>query len=123
MKQYRSNVRGSLPGESAAQLAGVQLPEGCLIVPDASFASRRAGNQEPCLWVSRKHVPALPKVVMSLVDAFEYTGLWPLVLTSLEGDNDDRPWLTGELDPSSSTDPAGHEALDVLRGWWADVIP
>jgi hypothetical protein len=59
---------------------------------------------------------------MPLVDAFEYTGLWPLVLTSLE-DDDDRPWLTGEFDPGSSTNPAGHEALDVLRAWWADVIP
>lgn len=122
MKQYRSNVRGSLPSELAAQIATVRLPEGCRIVPDASFASGRGGNREPCLWISRERVPALAKVVTSLVDAFEYNGLWPLVLTSLEGD-DDRPWLAGELDPGNSTDPADHEAQDVLRAWWADVIP
>ena len=122
MKQYRSNVRGSLPGESGAQLATVQLPEGLRIVPDASLASGRAGNSEPCLWVSRKRVPGVAKLVTTLVDAFESTGLWPLVLTSLDGD-DDRPWLAGELDPTSASDPASHDALDVLRAWWADVIP
>jgi hypothetical protein len=63
-----------------------------------------------------------------LVDAFETTGLWPLVLGSLNGyDDDDRPWLAGELDPASSTDPATHDVSSVLRDWWADwwaaVVP
>lgn len=122
MKQYHSNVRGSLPSASTTHLATIRLPEGCLIVPNEDFASKGANNREPCLWVSRKRVPRIAKVVTSLLPAFETNGLWPLVLTSLEED-DNRPWLEGELDPGSSTEPAGHEALAVLREWWANEIP
>ena len=122
MKQYRSNVRGSLPGASATHLGTIRLPEGRLIVADEDFAARRGRSRDPCLWVSKERVPGIAKFVTSLVAAFETNGLWPLVLRSLEGD-DDRPWLAGELDPDGSTDPASHEALAVLREWWANVIP
>ena len=122
MKQFHSNVRGSLPDVSATHLGIVQLPEGRLIVPDEDFTSQGGDRHDPCLWISKAPVPGVAKLVTSLVVAFETNGLWPLVLTSLEGD-DDRPWLTGELDPSSSTDPAIHEPLAVLQEWWAEVIP
>ncbi len=122
MKQFHSNVRGSLPDVSATHLGIVQLPEGRLIVADEDFTSQRGGRHDPCLWVSQAPVTGVAKLVTSLVGAFETNGLWPLVLTSLEGD-DDRPWLTGELDPGSSTDPAIHEPLAVLQEWWTECDP
>jgi hypothetical protein len=60
--------------------------------------------------------------VHSLVEGFEATGLWPVVLESLPGD-DERPWLNGELDPAGSTDPTTHDARVVLEALWKRAIP
>lgn len=122
MKPYRSVSRGALPSASGAVLGNVRLPPGRLVVPDEDFASAPTHSAQPCLWVSEDRQPRIAKIVEGLVDAFETTGLWPLVLESLDGD-DDRPWLAGELDPASSTDPATHDVSKVVRGWWAAVVP
>jgi hypothetical protein len=44
------------------------------------------------------------------------------VLESLKG-ADDRPWASGELEPTSMTSPDAHDAAVVLAKFWSEVIP
>jgi hypothetical protein len=122
MSPYRSELSATLPKASDAEVGGVRLPRGRLILPDADYASASGRAEEACLWVSEARPPRILTLMERLIDAFQTTGLWPLVLESL-GDKDDRPWLAGELDPSSSTDPATHDVSTVLGDWWAQVVP
>jgi hypothetical protein len=58
----------------------------------------------------------------TLSGAFADTGLWPLVLQSLEGQTD-RPWDEGELEPGESSDPDDVDAALQLSEWWSDNAP
>ena len=57
-----------------------------------------------------------------LVDEFPETGLWPLALTSLALDGEDRPWGSGELAPIPTADVDALDAAAVLREGWADSL-
>ena len=50
------------------------------------------------------------------------TGLWPVALHGLEGDPD-RPWVHGEVYPAGISDPADHNAEEVLARRWPEIDP
>jgi hypothetical protein len=96
----------------------MELPPGLEVLPTEGSTP----TSRPVLWVSKRPYRSLGKALPTLYKAFPSTGLWPLALESLHGD-DDRPWLSGELDPDSSTSPEGFDVLSVLSEWWQDSIP
>jgi len=67
-------------------------------------------------------VPGVAKLVASLAAQFPKTGLWPAILTPLDG-APTRPWLDGEIDPSGASDPAHNDPRAVLEGWWSSAVP
>jgi hypothetical protein len=82
----------------------------------------RPGLVGEVLWLTDKRPRKTGEAWSQLAERFPSTGLWPLILEghSMEPD---RPWDEGEFDPSLSSDPADHDALEVERSWWAEVIP
>ncbi|PJF01966.1 hypothetical protein CUT44_00715 [Streptomyces carminius] len=48
------------------------------------------------------------------------SGLWPLLLDALDpGDDDFRPWGSGEIFPKRMSSAASHDPAGVLAQWWA----
>lgn len=93
---------------------GLDLPPGRLI------RETEGGTvDEPILWISDTRPE--PGSWPSLRAAYERTGLWPLLLEGLSGNEPDRPWTSGELDPSLiKSRPDDHDPAELLAGWWAD---
>jgi hypothetical protein len=73
------------------------------------------------LWVSAGPVRDVAKLVRPLIEAFPTTGLWPVVLESLDGEPR-RPWLDGEFDPSGAGDPS-QDASSALAHLWDQAAP
>ncbi len=87
----------------------VPLPAGKHIRPDLD-------DDEPAvLWLSK--TPPPPGLWEELRAAHPTSGLWPLLLTPLDGDAA-RPWVEGELVPGEMSDPADHDPADLLSSWW-----
>jgi hypothetical protein len=95
----------------------IVLPAGRAIVPDAGFASGEP-VEVPVIWVAEQTSADTGALWRRLADAFPGTGLWPLVLTSLDGDGA-RPWFDGELDAGAGSSPDGKEATALLADWWS----
>ena len=72
-------------------------------------------------WVSEEQPADVGAQWAAHAARFGETGRWPLVLSSLRGD-DERPWLAGELDPSASGSPDDADVEAVLRQGWAESI-
>ena len=75
---------------------------------------------EPALWLADIAGLDAATAWRRLVDLFPDTGLWPLLLTAL--DQQDRPWSSGELAPSSLASVDALHAAAVLAGGWADSL-
>jgi len=74
------------------------------------------------MWMTREPVVDLAGLWGTLSGVFADTGLWPLVLQSLEGQCD-RPWDEGELEPGESSDPDNVDVAMQLAEWWSDNVP
>ena len=109
---------GTLPSAVGGVVVGVKLPAGRPIVPDASYSSNPGRGQVG--WIS--DAPAKIDDWKRLAEAFPETGLWPLVLTTLDDDGQ-RPWRNGELDLAGSSDPDQHDAGAVLTSFWERNVP
>src|SRR5262245_527533 len=121
MQRYRAERPGQLP--TIASVGNVELPPGKLIVPDPSYA-RSSPHTDPVLWVSDEREEPVGILWSQLAEHFEQTGLWPLVLDSLDADRaDDRPWLVGELEPGRSRSASTYDAATVLAESWRDCLP
>lgn len=109
---------GELPADSGAIVAGVSLPDGRRVVADASHGG---DVTSPVLWCSLAPVKGKDELAAALRRGFESTGLWPLVLDTLDR-GPERPWLDGEFAPRSSAIAAAgeHRAFDVLAKVWSD---
>lgn len=89
----------------------VPLPPGRPVTGDEGEAAH------PLLWISDGPAPA--GLWAALHRAHPLSGLWPLLLSPLSGgDPHYRPWLSGELFPEQSSDPAAHDPAALLRTWW-----
>jgi hypothetical protein len=76
----------------------------------------------PVLWVTDEPVDDAGARWASLRRDFGSTGLWPLVLGSLDGDPT-RPWLAGEFGSVPATDPSEVDVAATLARWWEDALP
>ncbi|HEX6276883.1 MAG TPA: DUF4253 domain-containing protein [Polyangiaceae bacterium] len=117
--KYRAKEPGALPEGAEPNVGGVSLPFGRLIVPDPGYATGHPSS-EPVLWISAKPVSAVGTLWERLAATFPSTGLWPLVLESLNR-QDDRPWLDGELCPDATDE--SHDVTSVLADWWSALMP
>lgn len=113
--------RAAAPGQLRGvghHIGGVKIPSGHFVRPDPTF-SDRSGPIVDSGWITDKPVRRPFALWRELRRQFPATGLWPVILASLE---DSRPWGDGELDP------VGIDAIDrldphaVFAQWWADVV-
>lgn len=117
---YRTDRPGTLPQDTEPVVNSLRLPAGRLIFPDTN--STADASMTPVLWMTDDRVEAVASFWAPLAAQFPSIGLWPVVLDSLRG-QEERPWLRGELNPTSSSDPAGEDAKDVLDSWWRRSVP
>jgi hypothetical protein len=113
----RPDVVG-LPGAGPLRVGDVALPAGRPVAADPSFAPETG---TPALWITEAVVPDAPQLWRRLVDEFPASGLWPLLLCSLDGD-DRRPWDTGELAPLPVAEVDAVDAAQVLAAGWAEGV-
>ncbi|WP_223291025.1 DUF4253 domain-containing protein [Streptomyces avicenniae] len=90
--------------------ARIALPPGRMITSDEGHGSRQP------LWLGDE--PPSPDLWGRICGAHADSGLWPLLLLPLDGDDGFRPWATGELRPEDMSSPEDHDAELVLAAWW-----
>lgn len=118
--EYRAARPGQLPADGAASVGGVALPAGHQI--HAEDVQTRGRASEAVLWMSDEILADAGTRWVELRRAFPETGLWPLVLESLEG-QPDRPWVDGEFYPPGSTSPDQVNVAATLDRWWNEAVP
>ncbi|MFB4316440.1 DUF4253 domain-containing protein [Actinomadura sp. 21ATH] len=95
------------------------LPPGRLVAPDPDYFDDPTWSRD-VLWVSDERVPDAAARWHHLYEDRARTGLYPLLLDTLDGEPE-RPWRAGELSPA----PVGTidllSADGVLRRFWDDV--
>ena len=101
----------SLPEDGELRLGAVMLPAGRRIVPMDSPG-------EPVAWVTAEPVPDPGLAWSALTDAYQQTGLVPILLTSDE--KDENYFFEGPCDVSQLDDL---DAAEVLAGLWERRIP
>ena len=123
----RASSPGTLPPNGPAVVGGVQLPSGHQVEPDPSFVQSNSTDLDPVLWLTDENVPDVGALWAQVAKQFHRTGLWPVVLESLEPGPDDkttgRPWDSGELAPTLSSDPIAVDVESLLRRWWKGNVP
>ncbi|MFG1810425.1 DUF4253 domain-containing protein [Streptomyces sp. NPDC049040] len=96
-----------------------RLPEGLLLPPGRMITSDEGDGVLQPLWLSDN--PPLPELWPRLRAEHAASGLWPLLLDSLDPhDTDFRPWACGEIWPESMSSPADHDPQALLMRWWQD---
>lgn len=109
----------AMSDDSALGSLPAGLPPGRLVIPNPDFGDE-AWPDRHVMWVSDEPLPAAGEHWKRLYDLRETTGLYPLLLDTVDGEPG-RPWHYGELDPA----PVG--AIDVLtadgvlRRFWDSV--
>ncbi|WP_448221845.1 DUF4253 domain-containing protein [Gordonia iterans] len=97
---------GPLPSDGSPILAGIQLPPGRAIAPEAA-------PNAPVAWISSQVLPEpeITGLLRTLMAAYGQTGLWPLHAQGRDGLR--QPWLDGEF---AGFDPRTFTARQVLDG-------
>ncbi|HWB76484.1 MAG TPA: DUF4253 domain-containing protein [Nannocystaceae bacterium] len=116
----RADRPGQLPAPDAATIAGVALPNGKWIVADPGFDE--GNTSDAVMWMSAAPLADIAASWHPLAQRFAETGLWPLVLGSLD-QKGQRPWGDGELAPASCSDPAQADVEQLLAEWWSRGVP
>jgi hypothetical protein len=123
--EYAAEQPGELPVLGQQDVAGIALPAGHVVEPDPSSVLRRENLPSgPVAWVSGEVVPGVGATWSALAARFPETGLWPLVLQPLGGN--DGLWWNSKLDPTLSTLPGPTGAGDVeriLAALWTAALP
>lgn len=115
------SVRPALPAPGRLRWGDVDLGAGRpAVVRDLSPRCNR--REQPSLWLADNPSPDAAAAWRRLVDLFPHTGLWPLVLTSLDAGHPARPWDSGELEPISLTHVDALDPGAVLAEGWADSL-
>lgn len=118
---YQARHPGRLPEAGRPLIGGVRLPAGRPVRPDPSGAGEPAGS--PIMWVSDAVQKDAGSTALRLQYVFPQTGLWPVVLQSLESNPDDgRPWRDGEFDPAEVTPPGRIDIRRTVARWWQDNL-
>jgi hypothetical protein len=110
-----------VPAAGRLRLGDVELGAGRpAVVQNPSLRRDRPGR--PSLWLADHPSPDAAETWRRLADLFQDTGLWPLVLASLDADEPARPWDSGELEPGPLAPVEALEAAAVLAEGWADSL-
>jgi hypothetical protein len=116
-----ARLRG-MPNESPFAELPDGLPPGVLVEPDPDFLDQEEWAGHDFLWVSAERLDDAGPLWARLFERRAETGLYPLLLDTLQGDPG-RPWHDGELCPT----PVGTIDLltadGVLRRFWDQVAP
>jgi hypothetical protein len=118
---WLASLPGALPEDGAPIVSGIQLPNGRRKHPKA-VERPRPNLVTDVLWLSDEQPPLIGETWNALAEQFPSTGLWPLLLMGFWHEAE-RPWDKGEFDPSLSSDPATHNAQDILAIWWSRLFP
>lgn len=120
----RAASPGTLPPPSPSTVAGVELPLGGLVSASHDFADDPAAPTVRA-WISATPLDDPTELWWRLAAAFGETGLWPLVVTTLNDDSTPgRPWTTGELgDPREPAGDAEKFFADADSQRFPDGIP
>ncbi|GAA3395193.1 DUF4253 domain-containing protein [Cryptosporangium minutisporangium] len=112
-----NDALAALAADPSGGSLGLTLPPGRL-----RHETEDGPRDQPMLWLSDDQPAADAWTVLRAAHA--RTGLWPLLLSGLSEDEPDRPWASGELDPTMVTsEPGAHDAEELLAGWWAAYTP
>ncbi|MFI9771898.1 DUF4253 domain-containing protein [Streptomyces sp. NPDC052415] len=96
-----------------------RLPQGIALPPGRMITSNEGDGDLQPLWLSDS--PTSAEMWAQLRSEHATSGLWPLLLTSLNSrDNDFRPWDCGELSPERMSSPDDHNPEELLIRWWHD---
>lgn len=85
-------------------------------LPPGRIVRADEGAGRPVLWMSDE--PASEGVWAQAYTDRRRSGLWPLLLESLERGGDFRPWGSGELYHKSNTPEHVHDPASLLAQWW-----
>jgi Domain of unknown function (DUF4253) len=110
---------GPLPAAGPLRIGGISLG------PGRAVAARHRDGAAPSatLWVTDTVVPEADAAWAALAAGFPTTGLWPLLLQSLD-DGWERPWDSGEFDPASDVEIDAIDPRAVLEdGWRGSLVP
>ncbi|MEV5599793.1 DUF4253 domain-containing protein [Streptomyces sp. NPDC052496] len=95
----------------------LRSPAGLALPPGRTIASEEGAGDVAALWMSDDAVTA--GLWAQLLAEHATSGLWPLLLDSLHpGDDEFRPWGSGELYPEDMSSPRSHSPAELLAGWW-----
>ncbi|MBN6052236.1 DUF4253 domain-containing protein [Nonomuraea sp. RK-328] len=93
-----------------------------LPLPAGRLVSTDEGAGPPGLWMTEDAVA--PGLWAEMHAEHSRSGLWPLLLDALDsppgGEDEFRPWGSGELCPERSSSPDLHDPDAVLAAWWED---
>lgn len=109
---------GTLPHDGSVTVGGVDLPAG----HRCRSEHIEAPDRHPVLWATDAPVAEAGHVCRRLQAAFAHTGLWPVILEPLHG-QDDAPWETGDFEPGDPQRIVGVDLHDTLEELWRDAVP
>ena len=120
----RAAEPGVLPPPSPSRVEEVELPLGALVNAHHDYGDDPAAPKVRA-WISAAPIDDPTQLWWSLAAAFEHTGLWPLVVTTLSDEQTPgRPWRTGELgDPREPARDAEEFFSDVDSHRYPDGFP
>jgi hypothetical protein len=113
----RRGKPGSLPAAGPFWIGGLALGSGRPVVP----RHRDGVSPAATLWVTDTVVPDADATWAALAACFPTTGLWPLLLRSLN-DSCERPWDSGEFQPATEAEIDATDARTVLEDGWRDSL-
>ncbi|MFJ6674825.1 DUF4253 domain-containing protein [Actinosynnema sp. NPDC091369] len=100
-------------GADAGRALSVPLPPGRPVVGEDDASGR------PAFWLGDALAPA--GMWARLRAEHATSGLWPLLLDSLDDEDADyRPWGNGDVLPGEMSSPDGYAPDALLARWWAD---
>ena len=98
-------------GADAGRTLSVPLP------PGRPVGSEEEPSERPAFWLGDAAAPA--GLWARLRAEHARSGLWPLLLDSLDDEDVDyRPWGSGEVLPGEMSSPGDHDAATLLADWW-----
>ncbi|MFK8849692.1 DUF4253 domain-containing protein [Streptomyces sp. Ac-502] len=92
-------------------------PLGTLLPPGRMITADEGDSDVAPLWLSDDAASA--GLWARLRAEHAATGWWPLLLDRLgPGDDEFRPWASGELYPQDMSSPEDHSPAELLAAWW-----
>src|SRR5262245_12913840 len=110
---YTSAAAGQLPPATGGSIAGIELPPGQLLAPEAEGGHR---GDAPVLWLSNAPVKDVAARWKALARVFPDTGLWPLAVETHLG-IDRMTDVLMDVPRSQGADP-----FQLLRRWWRENL-